>query len=74
VTTITGLAAAIRPIALHDLRSELGGMQTGEALLIHLDGKAFVVVAADAWSDLVETASGRDDAPMVPDEFDRHKI
>jgi hypothetical protein len=69
MTTINQLASNIRAIALNELRPELRTMRSDEALLIHLDGKAFVVVAADAWSDLVETASGRDDAPMVPDEF-----
>jgi hypothetical protein len=69
MTTIDQLASNIKAIALNELRPELRAMRSDEALLIHLEGKAFVVIAADAWSDLVETVSGRDDAPMVPDEF-----
>jgi len=69
MSTINSLASNIKAIALSELRPELRAMRNDEALMVHLDGRAFVVVTAGAWSGLVETASGRDNAPMVPEEF-----
>jgi len=65
VTSIPELASSIRPIAIADLRVEARSMHSDEALLVNLDGRAFVVITADAWADLVESAGGHDDVPLT---------
>ena len=66
MTSIPELASSIRPIAIADLRVEARSMHSDEALLVNLDGRAFVVITADAWADLVESAGGHDDVPLMP--------
>jgi hypothetical protein len=67
MSTITNLAASLRPIAVSELRPELRSMRSNEALLVHLDGRAFVIIDASAWADLVDSAGDR--SPLVPEEF-----
>src|SRR5215472_8519384 len=64
VTIIDQLASNIRAIAIGELRPELRAMRSDEALLIHVDGKAFVVLAADAWCGVVEAASDHNALPL----------
>jgi hypothetical protein len=73
VTSIPELATSIKPVAIADLRVEARSMHSNEALLINLDGRAFVVITADAWADLVESA-GRDGASLAPPQLDQGHI
>ena len=66
MSTIDQLASNIRAVAISELRLELRSIRSDEAPLVHLDGRSFVVITDDAWSDLVETASGHDDMPLMP--------
>ena len=69
MTSIPELASSIKPVAMTDLRAEARSMHSNEALLINLDDRAFVVITADAWADLVESASDNRALPLVPEQF-----
>jgi hypothetical protein len=69
VPTINELAGNLRPIAISDLRSKLGSMQAGEALLLVVGGHQFVIVRGDNWAQLVEEANDDRALPPVPDAF-----
>jgi hypothetical protein len=68
-TTTNQLAGNLRPIAISDLRVELANMTAGEALLLTMNGRQFVIVRGDNWAQLVEEAGNHRALPLVPDEF-----
>lgn len=70
MTSVPELASSIRPVAIADLRVEARSMHSDEVLLVNFEGRAFVVITADAWADLVESAAGHDDVPLMSTYFD----
>jgi hypothetical protein len=69
MTILNELSANLRPIPVHDLRSELGSMHNGEALLLVVNGREFVVVGGADWGRIIEEASDDRALPLVPEEF-----
>jgi hypothetical protein len=69
MTAITNLPAAIRPIAMHDLRAELANMQAGEALMLTVNGRQFIVINGSNWTQIVEEAGDHNALPLAPTEF-----
>jgi len=69
MTTIAQLSVALRPIAVSDLRSELGNMRSGEALMLMIGGREFIVIGGSDWTQIVEAAGDHDALPLVPDEL-----
>jgi hypothetical protein len=66
MTTLTELAANLRPIAIHDLRSELRDMRAGETLLLVVGGREFIIVAGADWRRLIEEAGDHNALPLAP--------
>jgi len=66
MTTLTELAANLRPIAIHDLRSELRNMRARETLFLVVGGREFIIVAGADWRRLIEEAGDHSALPLAP--------